>query len=249
MARGEIKAAPRRGTVSFDPPPDRKPVKSVPAPRPRQPVPKAPGKLRARVQPPAPAPRAAIPNLLRVRAPRQRFTSVDPVAPPKKPRAPRKPKAPPTEEVEQDEGEDAGELHSATAAPKKGPPPEVDDSHGDPFVRMLNGNGDVRGVVVGLVLERLCDGYKFIEGEPVIPRIRGNPDVCDQKGQPGWYPKQRNMAKPVTEQDARSVWLGLMEMDAIQFGNQRADLQWGFMPMLRSKVAQGSATSSVMGGP
>jgi hypothetical protein len=166
---------------------------------------------------------------------------------PSRPRKPRTaPAKPPVESEIDDELErdtnaqlaGGAPIAPSNPAPVQAVPAKIhhDDAPGDAFVRMINNSGAVRGVVINQIANRLCDGYKFIEGEPTAPRLYGDPDKCDLYGTAGWYPRPRQMPKPNTDPDAYRIWLEQMNADVLTPMGNRAELQWGWIHRVKGWV-------------
>lgn len=90
---------------------------------------------------------------------------------------------------------------------------------GSRFVRMLNRDRRVVGVIANYVPERLTENYRFIEGEPVIPTRTGPEDSC-----PGLKKlRARDYDYPVNVFDAIQLWRDAMLDDLDEF--DREDLK------------------------
>lgn len=121
--------------------------------------------------------------------------------------------------------------------------PQNMGDHGEMYIRMLNNSMRVRGIFVDHVQGKLCDGYRFIEGEPVVPRVHGDPDKCDLQDTEGWYPQIRETRKPNTDMDATLVWAEQFEQDVLNFKSDRPDLLWGYqstLNQLRFQIQMGA---------
>ncbi len=83
----------------------------------------------------------------------------------------------------------------------------------------------MRAIPVGAVCNRLCCGWRFIENEPVIPRVNcpiDRQDTCDGEGRPGFYPRPRPLADtPMTTIDAVRVWIAEFVRDQQVFAGRR----------------------------
>jgi len=87
---------------------------------------------------------------------------------------------------------------------------EVGVESGSRFVRMFNRAGRVVGVIANYVPERLQEGYRFIEGESVIPTRSGPLDSV-----PGIKkPTYRDYDRPDSVMDAILLWRDAMLDDA-----------------------------------
>lgn len=120
----------------------------------------------------------------------------------------------------------------------------ADDSGGSYFVRLISPMNIVRAIPVGAVCNRLCNGWRFIEGEPVIPRARcpiDRHDICDGEGKPGFFPRGRGLSDaPRTQQDAIRVWLEQFVQDAQVFPD-RPELDYQYVRRLVSHLRPPSA--------
>ena len=108
----------------------------------------------------------------------------------------------------------------------------AEDSGGSYFVRMVSPMNHVRAIPVGAVCNRLTNGWRFIEGEPVIPRVHcavDRQDVCDLAGTVGFFPRPRALAAtPVLHLDAVRVWLNEFLLDQHRYaGRKDLDLSYG----------------------
>lgn len=114
----------------------------------------------------------------------------------------------------------------------------ADDSGGAYFVRMIAPTNMVRAVPVGAVCNRLCNGWRFIEDEPVIPRVHcdvANHDTCDQAATPGFFPRGRGMTEaPRTKHDALRVWISEFQADLSRYHGRR-DLDANYVRRLVSQ--------------
>lgn len=114
-----------------------------------------------------------------------------------------------------------------------------DESGGAFFVRMVSPMNFVRAIPVGAVCNRLCNGWRFIEGEPVIPRVNcatNRQDVCDRDAEQGWSPRGRALAAtPTTTIDAVRVWIAEFMRDSEIYG-RRPDLNHSFGRRLVSQI-------------
>lgn len=116
-------------------------------------------------------------------------------------------------------------------------------SHGDegePFVRMVNLSGHPIAVSMKLVLDRLMDGYHFIDNEPAVPIKQLAPgqhqDVPEALSRnPGSGVRVRPMVTPKNLDEARVVWFDAMRTDLAKMRG-RTDLHWEFMRQLGNTI-------------
>lgn len=104
--------------------------------------------------------------------------------------------------------------------------------HGKAYVRMFNSTGVIVPVVATHVPDRLCDGYRFIQGEPGVPRYLGDPEKPDAPG-----PYVPDFCKqPMTNLDGLIVWATKMANDRRQHRGHK-QLLWGFLSTVSQKIA------------
>lgn len=123
--------------------------------------------------------------------------------------------------------------------PVKTPDPEPVARGRNAYVRMLHPNGVVRPVPADFVEKRLTENYRFIDGEPSIPRSSGRPSLCDD---PAVHksPRPRTGANISNGNDAREYWAKVMLEDSFTYGN-RTDLDLYFARNFRQiRAAQQS---------
>lgn len=160
-----------------------------------------------------------------------------PVAAPRK----RKPKVTVRDE-ERDEPEEPPESEPGIATSNSAPAAPNDDSvHGIPYVRMLNRSSVVVAVPAHDVPARIHCGFQFIFGEPAVPRVLGNPDLCDKAG-PGWtaFPRAGGNAIRKMSQ-AVSFWIRCMMDDRASRDEISKQVDWSWLdkhaPAMLSSMA------------
>lgn len=94
---------------------------------------------------------------------------------------------------------------------------EVGVESGSRFVRMFNRAGRVVGVIANYVPERLQEGYRFIEGESVIPTRTGPLDSVPGVKKPTY----RDYDRPDSIMDAIELWRDAMLDDAEDFPDEK----------------------------
>lgn len=115
----------------------------------------------------------------------------------------------------------------STPRPAPAPKPKQvnPDDHGVPYIRLLRPDGVVMPIAVNQVCYRLVNHYTFIEDEPVIPRVTGDPDKVDAYVR-GYRPRRRDgLPMPGTLVDAAKLWLAQFNVDLQTFPG-RDDLQY-----------------------
>lgn len=127
------------------------------------------------------------------------------------------------------------------AAPKADDPDAPGSTAtGSPFVRLISDAGLVRAIPSALVCSKLSEGWQFIVDEPSFPREHCPPALLntpDRSGEPGFYPRARFHDRPMTEVDAKKVWIAQMSTDRVAFAG-RTDLDFKvFDRMLAAALA------------
>lgn len=103
---------------------------------------------------------------------------------------------------------------------------------GVPFVRMLHPAGRIRPVIATFIPERLMDGYRFLEGEPTVPRTKGRPGIPDDEAV-ARHPRARRVNPMHSIKDARNYWIRCMEEDANTFYHNK-NLLFAYIHSARS---------------
>ena len=125
--------------------------------------------------------------------------------------------------------------------------PEQHDAveSGSRFVRMLNRDRRVVGVIANFVPERLTEGYRFIEGEPTIPTRTGEEEKC-----PGVKTiRARDYDYPVNIFDAIQLWRDAMldDLETMPTGSLKGRSAEGIVRKLTSILDDPSAFGMVYG--